>query len=88
MTELTRVTMWTDPSCPWAWQALTWLRDLRDRGVIDLTYELFSLEMNARAPWNATPPILGCPTRRLPRSMATRWWRRSQASSSGPGPSS
>ncbi len=45
----TPVRLWIDPSCPWAWQALRWLRDLRDRDVIDLTYAFFSLEINAHA---------------------------------------
>lgn len=45
-----RVRVWTDPSCPWAWQTSIWLRDLRDRGHIELTYSLFSLEINASEP--------------------------------------
>jgi predicted DsbA family dithiol-disulfide isomerase len=45
----TDVRLWIDPSCPWAWQALTWLHDVRDRGVISLRYSLFSLEVNALA---------------------------------------
>ena len=43
------VRLWIDPSCPWAWQALRWLLTVRDRGRIELTYSLFSLEINAHA---------------------------------------
>jgi predicted DsbA family dithiol-disulfide isomerase len=44
------VRVWIDPSCPWAWQTSVWLRELRDRGEIDLVYSLFSLEVNASGP--------------------------------------
>jgi predicted DsbA family dithiol-disulfide isomerase len=44
------VTVWLDPSCPWAWQAMVWLRDLRDQGAVALSYRLFSLELNAAEP--------------------------------------
>jgi predicted DsbA family dithiol-disulfide isomerase len=44
------VRVWVDPSCPWAWQTSVWLRELRDRGEIDLVYSLFSLEVNASGP--------------------------------------
>jgi predicted DsbA family dithiol-disulfide isomerase len=44
------VTVWLDPSCPWAWQAMVWLRDLRDQGEVALSYRLFSLELNAAEP--------------------------------------
>lgn len=57
MTEPTPVRCWIDPSCPWAWQASVWLRDLRDQGVIDLSYGFFSLEINTRAlERNSTDP--------------------------------
>jgi predicted DsbA family dithiol-disulfide isomerase len=46
----TPVRVWLDPSCPWAWQASVWLREVRDRGAIDLAYGLFSLEVNAAEP--------------------------------------
>jgi predicted DsbA family dithiol-disulfide isomerase len=46
----TAVRAWTDPSCPWAWEAAKWLLALRDRGVITLTWSLFSLEINAAPP--------------------------------------
>lgn len=49
----TSVHVWLDPSCPWAWQAHIWLRDLETRGVVDLTYGLFSLELNASEPGTA-----------------------------------
>jgi DSBA-like thioredoxin domain len=53
----TPVRLWIDPSCPWAWQAFTWLRDLRDQQVIGLTYAFFSLEINTLAlERNATDP--------------------------------
>jgi predicted DsbA family dithiol-disulfide isomerase len=43
----TRVRVWVDPSCPWAWQTVRWLLELRGRGVADLTWSLFSLEVNS-----------------------------------------
>lgn len=46
-TPRTPVTVWVDPSCPWAWQTARWLRDLRDQGLVDLRWRLYSLELNA-----------------------------------------
>jgi predicted DsbA family dithiol-disulfide isomerase len=43
----TPVRVWVDPSCPWAWQTVRWLLDLRGHGVVDLTWSLFSLEVNS-----------------------------------------
>lgn len=43
----TPIRVWTDPSCPWAWETAKWLIALRDRGVVTLTWSLFSLEINA-----------------------------------------
>jgi predicted DsbA family dithiol-disulfide isomerase len=43
----TPVVAWVDPSCPWAWQTSRWLRDLRDQGIVDIRWRLFSLELNA-----------------------------------------
>src|SRR5215211_8211339 len=45
----TPVTVWVDPSCPWAWQTARWLRDLRDLGAVSLGWRLYSLELNATA---------------------------------------
>ena len=42
--------VWVDPGCPWAWQTVRWLRDLRDRGVVRLTWQLFALEVNSSPP--------------------------------------
>jgi predicted DsbA family dithiol-disulfide isomerase len=42
--------LWVDPSCPWAWQTATWFRALRDRGLLDIEWNLFSLELNASEP--------------------------------------
>lgn len=50
MTEPTPVRIWIDPSCPWAWQTSLWLRDLRDRGLVSLSWSIFSLELNASEP--------------------------------------
>lgn len=50
MSEPTPVRVWIDPSCPWAWQTALWLRDVRDRGLIELSWSLFSLELNASEP--------------------------------------
>jgi predicted DsbA family dithiol-disulfide isomerase len=58
----THVRLWTDPSCPWAWQALTWLRDLRDRRIVRFTYSFFSLEVNTSGidlPFNEAAPNYG-----------------------------
>lgn len=59
MTEPTPVRLWIDPSCPWAWQTSLWLRDLRDRGIVTLSWSIFSLELNASEPdtpfWEACP---------------------------------
>jgi len=43
----TPVRVWVDPSCPWAWQTVRWLLDLREHGVAELTWSLFSLEVNS-----------------------------------------
>lgn len=48
--ELTEVGIWTDPSCPWAWQVAKWVIDLRARGLIRLDWRIFSLEVNAAGP--------------------------------------
>ena len=42
--------VWVDPACPWSWQTARWLRDLRDRGVVDIEWRLFSLEVNSSPP--------------------------------------
>ena len=41
------VDIWVDPSCPWAWQTARWLRDLRDQGLVEPRWRLYSLELNA-----------------------------------------
>lgn len=43
----TPVVAWVDPSCPWAWQTARWLRELRDQGIVELRWRLYSLELNA-----------------------------------------
>lgn len=42
--------VWVDPGCPWAWQTVRWLVDLRDRGVVSIQWRLFSLEVNSAGP--------------------------------------
>lgn len=42
----THVDVWVDPSCPWAWQTARWLRDLRDQGLVEPRWRLYSLELN------------------------------------------
>lgn len=49
-TQPTPVHVWIDPSCPWAWQTSLWLRDLRDLRLVDLSWSIFSLELNASPP--------------------------------------
>lgn len=46
-TAVPLVRVWIDPGCPWAWQTVRWLRELRDRRVVDLDWYVFSLEVNA-----------------------------------------
>ena len=41
------VRVWVDPSCPWAWQTFRWLLELRADGIVDLTWSIFSLEVNS-----------------------------------------
>ena len=47
VTEVPIVRVWVDPGCPWAWQTVRWLRELRDRGVVHLEWSLFALEVNS-----------------------------------------
>ena len=44
---MTEVRVWVDPSCPWAWQTVRWLLELRRLERIRLTWRLFSLEVNS-----------------------------------------
>jgi len=46
----TRVGLWIDPGCPWAWQTTVWLRELAADGRVELDWRLFSLELNAMPP--------------------------------------
>jgi predicted DsbA family dithiol-disulfide isomerase len=52
------VELWVDPSCPWCWQTATWLREVRDAGLITIAWRLYSLELNASEPdaafWEAS----------------------------------
>lgn len=41
------VDFWTDPTCPWAWQTSKWVRTLRDAGLVDVKWRIFSLELLA-----------------------------------------
>ncbi len=47
MTGAPPVRVWVDPSCPWCWQTTKWLLGLRERGLLTLSWSLFSLELNA-----------------------------------------
>jgi hypothetical protein len=53
----TNLTVWTDPSCPWAWQASKWLRDLKGRDLVRIEWRLFSLEVNAVRESDADAPV-------------------------------
>lgn len=53
----TNVTVWTDPSCPWAWQASRWLRHLQQQDLIRISWRLFSLEVNAVRESDARTPV-------------------------------
>jgi predicted DsbA family dithiol-disulfide isomerase len=58
----TDVLVWLDPSCPWAWQTMRWLRGLRDNGVLHLRYDTFSLEVNGwdrELPYREAAPTYG-----------------------------
>jgi predicted DsbA family dithiol-disulfide isomerase len=41
------IRLWIDPTCPWAWQTSKWTRGLRDEGLVELEWSLFSLELQA-----------------------------------------
>ena len=56
------VTIWVDPACPWAWQTARWLVDLGSRGLVDLRWKVFSLELNAAD--DGVPPIESFPRQR------------------------
>jgi predicted DsbA family dithiol-disulfide isomerase len=53
----TNVTVWTDPSCPWAWQASKWLRELERHELVRIEWRLFSLEVNAVRESDAHAPV-------------------------------
>ncbi len=53
----TPLTVWTDPSCPWAWQAFKWIRGLASAGIVDPDWRLFSLEINAVRETDSERPI-------------------------------
>jgi Mycothiol-dependent nitroreductase Rv2466c len=44
------IEVWVDSSCPWAWQTARWMIDLRDQGIVQIEWHLFSLEVNASEP--------------------------------------
>lgn len=46
MTE--RIKLHFDPICPWCYQTSRWLKGLEDAGHVELSYGLFSLEMQNR----------------------------------------
>jgi 2-hydroxychromene-2-carboxylate isomerase len=46
-TTIPTVRVWVDPGCPWAWQTVRWLRELRDRRIVALEWSLFALEVNS-----------------------------------------
>lgn len=43
-----RIKLHFDPICPWCYQTSRWLKDLEERGEVELSYGLFSLEMQNR----------------------------------------
>jgi 2-hydroxychromene-2-carboxylate isomerase len=45
-----------DPLCPFTWRASLWIRHLRDQGVVDVEWRLYSLEYINRA--NTNNPYL------------------------------
>ena len=53
----TRVRLWVDPGCPWAWQGSVWLRRLEAAGRVEIDWRIFSLELNSSEPntpfWDA-----------------------------------
>ena len=53
----TPVTVWIDPSCPWAWQGAKWLRHLAADGHVVLEWHLFSLEVNAVREMDPDAPL-------------------------------
>ncbi len=56
------VTIWVDPSCPWAWQTARWLVELESRGLLALRWRVFSLELNSAH--DGLPPTESFPRQR------------------------
>ena len=43
-TERIAIEFFFDPMCPWAYQTSVWIREVRDRMPLDITWRFFSLE--------------------------------------------
>lgn len=74
-----------DPMCPFAYQTSTWIRDVRRRRPLDITWRFFSLEEinrpdGKRHPWERpiaygwTPMRVGAWLRRGDMDLCDRWY--------------
>ncbi len=74
-----------DPMCPWAYQTSVWIRDVRTRRPLDITWRFFSLEEvnrpeGKRHPWERplaygwTPMRVAAWLRRIDMSLCDRWY--------------
>jgi len=74
-----------DPMCPWAYQTSVWIRDVRRRRELEITWRFFSLEEinrpdGKRHPWERplaygwTPMRVGAWLRRIDMALCDRWY--------------
>jgi 2-hydroxychromene-2-carboxylate isomerase len=48
-----------DPSCPWAWRASIWIREVRERRTVAVHWKLLSLELVNAEPEDGSGPHAG-----------------------------
>jgi 2-hydroxychromene-2-carboxylate isomerase len=82
---VTRVEFFFDPMCPWAYQTSVWIRDVRTRRALDISWRFFSLEEinrpeGKRHPWERpigygwTPMRVAAWLRRIDMDLCDRWY--------------
>lgn len=54
-TDVTNVTVAIDPICPFAFETVLWLREVREQRPMDLTWRFFSLELINHQPHQRLP---------------------------------
>lgn len=80
-----RVEFYFDPLCPWAYQTSLWIREVRIRTGLDITWSFFSLEEinlkpGKRHPWEREwsfgwgPMRVGAYLRRESMDLLDRWY--------------